>query len=53
VEDTNVDLGLDLGGGLRIDRGSQFSFVGELAYSIVSDDNQFSFMVGAVYMFGR
>jgi hypothetical protein len=53
VEDTNVDLGLDLGGGLRIDRGSQFSFVGELAYSIVSDVNQFSFMLGAVYMFGR
>jgi len=53
VSDTNVKLGLDLGGGLRIDRGSQFAFLGELWYTAVSDVSQFSVMVGAVYMFGR
>ena len=46
-------LGLDLGGGLRIDRGSQFSFFGEGWFSIISDISQFSLMVGAEYMFGR
>lgn len=53
VSDTEVDLGLDLGGGLRIDRGQQFAFVGEGWFSIVSDVSHFSLMVGAVYMFGR
>lgn len=51
--DTEVKVGLDLGGGLRIDRGSQFSFFGEGWFSIVSDFSQFSLMVGAEYMFGR
>jgi hypothetical protein len=53
MSDTDVKVGLDLGGGLRLDRGSQFSFLGEAYYSIVSDVSQFSVMVGAVYMFGR
>ncbi|MDH4037728.1 MAG: outer membrane beta-barrel protein [Candidatus Krumholzibacteria bacterium] len=53
ASDTEVRLGLDLGGGLRIDRGSQFAFLGEAWYSAVSDVSQFSVMVGAVYMFGR
>jgi len=53
VSDTETKLGVDLGGGLRIDRGSQFSFFGEGWFSIVSDISQFSLMVGAEYMFGR
>jgi len=51
--DTELKLGMDLGGGLRIDRGSQFSFFGEGWFSIVSDISQFSLMIGAEYMFGR
>lgn len=50
---TEVKVGLDLGGGLRYDRGSQFAFIGEGWFSIVSDVSQFSLMVGAEYMFGR
>jgi Outer membrane protein beta-barrel domain len=53
VGDTDTELGLDLGGGLRIDTGSQFSFVGEGWFTLVSDVNNFSLMAGAVYMFGR
>lgn len=53
VSDTETRVGLDLGGGLRIDRGSQFAFVGEGWFSVVSDVSHFSLMVGAVYMFGR
>jgi hypothetical protein len=51
--DTEVRVGLDLGGGLKIDQGGQFAFLGEGWFSIVSDVSQFSLMVGAVYMFGR
>lgn len=53
VGDTDTELGLDLGGGLRIDTGSQFSFVAESWFTLVSDVNHFSLMAGAVYMFGR
>ena len=53
VGDTDTELGLDLGGGLRIDTGSRFSFVGEGWFTLVSDVNHFSLMAGAVYMFGR
>lgn len=53
VSDTETRIGLDLGGGLRIDRGSQFAFIGEGWFSIVSDISQFSLMIGAEYMFGR
>jgi len=53
VDDSEFKLGLDFGGGVRLDRGSQFSFLGEGWFSIVSDMSQFSLMVGAVYMFGR
>ncbi len=51
--DTEVKVGLDLGGGLRYDAGSQFAFTGEGWFTIVSDVSQFSLMIGAVYMFGR
>lgn len=51
--DTEVKVGLDLGGGLRYDAGSQFAFFGEGWFSIVSDVSQFSLMIGAEYMFGR
>jgi hypothetical protein len=53
VEDSEVRLGLDLGGGLKIDNGGQFAFVGEGWFSVVSDASHLSFMVGAIYMFGR
>lgn len=51
--DTDVNLGLDLGGGLRIDQGGQFSFMADAWFSIVSDISQFQLMAGACYMFGR
>jgi hypothetical protein len=51
-DDTDVELGLDLGGGLRIDRGNQFAFMTD-AWFTISDISQFSLMVGAIYMFGR
>jgi Outer membrane protein beta-barrel domain len=53
VSDTETKIGLDLGGGLKIDRGTQFAFFGEGWFSIVSDVSQFSLMIGAEYMFGR
>jgi hypothetical protein len=53
LSDTNVKVGLDLGGGLRMDRGGQFAFLGEAWFTAVSDVSQLSVMVGAVYMFGR
>jgi hypothetical protein len=51
--DTEVRVGLDVGGGLRIDRGTQFAFIGEGWFSFVSDVTQFSLMIGAEYLFGR
>ncbi|MCI0452296.1 MAG: outer membrane beta-barrel protein [Candidatus Latescibacteria bacterium] len=53
ADDTELRVGFDLGGGLRIDRGQQFAFIGEGWFSVVSDASHFSLMVGAVYMFGR
>lgn len=53
LSDTNLKVGLDLGGGLKIDRGNRFAFVGDFWYTVVSDVNHFSLMLGAVYMFGR
>lgn len=53
AEETEVRLGLDLGGGLKIDNGGQFAFTGEGWFSVVSDASHLSFMVGAIYMFGR
>jgi hypothetical protein len=50
--DTEVELGLDLGGGLRIDRGNQFAFMTD-AWFTISDVSQFSLMIGGIYMFGR
>ena len=52
VGDTSTELGLDLGGGLRVDTGKKFAFIGE-SWFTVSDVNHFSIMAGAVYMFGR
>jgi hypothetical protein len=46
-------VGLDLAGGLNIDQGGTFSFLGEGRYTIISDVAHFSMMFGAVYMFGR
>ena len=51
-DDTDMELGLDLGGGLRIDQGGQFSFLAD-AWFTISDVSQFSLMAGACYMFGR
>ena len=53
AEETEVRVGLDLGGGLKIDNGGQFAFTGEGWFSIVSDASHLSFMIGAIYMFGR
>ena len=52
-DDTDVKLGLDLGGGLKIDRGNTLAFITDAWFSVVSDVSQFQLMVGAVYMFGR
>ena len=51
-DDTDLELGLDLGGGLRIDQGGQFAFMAD-TWLTISDVTQFSLMVGGVYMFGR
>ena len=51
--ETELRVGMDLGGGVRIDNGGQFAFIGEGWFSLVSDANHFSLMAGAVYMFGR
>lgn len=51
-DDTDLELGLDLGGGIRIDQGSQFAFMSDM-WLTISDVTQFSLMIGAVYMFGR
>jgi hypothetical protein len=53
ADDTEVKVGLDLAGGLNIDQGGTFSFLGEGRYTIISDVAHFSMMFGAVYMFGR
>ena len=53
VSETDLNLGLDLGGGLRIDQGGQFAFMADAWFTIVSDASHFSLMAGAVYMFGR
>jgi hypothetical protein len=52
-DDTQVKLGLDLGGGVKIDRGNTVAFIADAWFSVVSDVSQFSIMAGAVYMFGR
>ena len=52
ISDTYLELGLDLGGGLRIDQGGQFSFLADAWFSI-TEVNHFSLMAGACYMFGR
>jgi hypothetical protein len=53
VDETELKIGLDLGGGLRYDAGKQFAFIGEGWFTVVSDVSHFSLMAGAVYMFGR
>ncbi len=53
ADDTEFKVGADLGGGLRIDTGGQFAFIGEGWFTLVSDVSHFSLMAGAVYMFGR
>jgi opacity protein-like surface antigen len=54
ASETDVEFGLDLGGGLRIDRGGRFAFIGDAWFSVVSGDaSHFSVMAGAVYMLGR
>jgi hypothetical protein len=52
ASDTYVKLGMDIGGGIQIDRGNQFAFLADAWYTI-SDVSYFSLMVGGVYMFGR
>src|SRR5262245_47257439 len=52
-DDTDVKLGLDLGGGVKIDRGNTLAFVSDAWISVVSDVTQFQLMVCAIYMFGR
>jgi len=52
VSDSEVKLGLDIGGGLHIPVNPQWDVLTEVWYGIVSDVNQLSFMVGARYNFG-
>jgi hypothetical protein len=53
ADETELKVGMDLGGGLRIDNGGQFAFFTDGWFTIVSDVSHFSLMAGAVYMFGR
>lgn len=52
IDQTELKLGLDIGGGVRIDTGSRFAFVGE-GYYTITEVGHLSMMVGGVYMFGR
>jgi hypothetical protein len=52
VDDTSTKLGLDFGGGMSIPINYKTEFLTELWFGIVSDVNQMSFKVGAVYKFG-
>jgi hypothetical protein len=52
VGDTSTELGLDFGGGMSIPINVKTEFLTELWFGIVSDVNQMSFKVGAVYKLG-
>jgi hypothetical protein len=52
ASETDLKIGMDLGGGLRIDRGQKFAFFGE-GWFTISEVSHFSLMAGATYMFGR
>ena len=53
IEDSQTRLGLDLGGGLSAPVSNQVDFLGEAWFGLVSDVNQFSLKVGAMYKFGQ
>lgn len=50
--DSDVKLGLDMGGGFFVPMNTQWDFTSELWYGIVSDVSQISFAVGVQYNFG-
>ena len=52
ADDSEVKLGLDIGGGLHFPVNPQWDILTEVWYGIVSDINQGSLMVGARYNFG-
>jgi len=49
ASDTNVKLGLDLGGGMSFDVGDRWSILTDAWGVIVSDVNQFAIRLGAIY----
>lgn len=53
IDDTELHLGLDLGGGVRFDSGGKYAFLTEFWYSVVNDFSHVALNVGLVYMFGR
>jgi len=52
VDDSQLKLGLDLGGGLATSISEKADFIGEMWYSLVSDVNQLSLKVGFMYKLG-
>jgi opacity protein-like surface antigen len=52
LDDSSTKLGLDLGGGMSVPINPKTDFLTELWFGVVSDVNQVSFKVGAVYKLG-
>jgi len=52
IEDSEVRLGFDFGGGVYFPINPSWDITSEVWYGIVSDINQASIMVGAQYNFG-
>jgi hypothetical protein len=50
--DTEIKIGLDIGGGILGDINQNWAIQGEAWYSIVSDISQFSLQIGMIYKLG-
>lgn len=50
--DTEIKIGIDIGGGIRGDISQKWAVQGEAWYSIVSDFSQLSLQIGLLYKFG-
>jgi len=50
--ESDVKLGLDLGGGMTTPINEKADFIGELWYGVVSDVNQLSLRLGVMYKLG-
>ncbi|UCF04132.1 MAG: outer membrane beta-barrel protein [bacterium] len=51
-DDTEIKIGLDIGGGILVDLNQSWAIQGETWYSIVSDISQIAIQVGLLYKLG-